>query len=211
VNSDRARDRLGPYEQCGAEVPAALRAAHGRHQGGVVWLTGLSGSGKSTIATRAVQKLIACGYHAYVLDGDNLRRGINADLGFSPAHRHENVRRAGEIAALLADAGLLLIAAFISPYAVDRAMARRAAPDQFHEVFVRASVATCERRDPWGLYRRARAGEIDNFTGISAPYEPPAAADLDIETERLSIDQAVDCLLGYVGRHFPLHPLPHLL
>ncbi|MGH9349529.1 MAG: adenylyl-sulfate kinase [Vicinamibacterales bacterium] len=183
------------------EVSADLRARRYGHRGGVIWLTGLSGAGKSTVAMRAERRLLQKGYCVYVLDGDNLRRGMNADLGFSAEARRENIRRAGEIAALFADAGLIVIAAFISPYADDRAMARRAAGAHFHEVFVRASLAACEERDPRGLYRRARAGEIAEFTGVSAPYEPPPAPELEIDTERLSIDEAVERLVRYVEEH----------
>jgi bifunctional enzyme CysN/CysC len=133
-----------------------------------------------------------------VLDGDNLRRGVNSDLGFSAKDRTENIRRAGEIAALFADAGLVVLAAFISPYARDRATARRAAGAQFHEVFVRASLDACEKRDPRGLYRRARSGEIAEFTGVSAPYEAPAEPELELDTEQLSADEAVERLVAYI-------------
>jgi bifunctional enzyme CysN/CysC len=183
------------------EVSTEARAQQNGHRGGVIWLTGLSGSGKSTIAMGAEKRLFHKGYRVYVLDGDNLRRGINSDLGFSAADRRENIRRAGEIAALFADAGVVVLAAFISPDANDRAVARRAAGAQFHEVFVRAPLAVCERRDPRGLYRRARAGEIHEFTGVSAPYEPPTAPDVEIDTERLSIDEAVEHLVIYIEQH----------
>lgn len=186
------------------EVTPEVRARRYGHRGGVIWLTGLSGAGKSTIAMRAEARLFQKGYRAYVLDGDNLRRGINADLGFSADDRRENIRRAGEIAALFADAGLVVLAAFISPYANDRAAARRAAGERFHEVFIRASLAACEERDPRGLYRRARAGEISDFTGVSAPYEPPTAAELEIDTERLTIDEAVEQLVAYIERELRL-------
>jgi bifunctional enzyme CysN/CysC len=184
------------------EVSAEARAQRYGHRGGVIWLTGLSGAGKSTIAMGTERRLFQKGYRAYVLDGDNLRRGINSDLGFSAEDRRENIRRAGEIAALFADAGIIVLAAFISPDANDRAVARRAAGTGFHEVFVRASLAACEQRDPRGLYRRARSGEIREFTGISAPYEPPTAPEVEIDTERLSIDEAVEHLVAYVEEHF---------
>lgn len=183
------------------EVSAEARAERSGHRGGVIWLTGLSGAGKSTIAMRAERRLFQKGYRVYVLDGDNLRRGINSDLGFSAEDRRENIRRAGEIAALFADAGVVVLAAFISPDANDRAAARRAASAQFHEVFVRASLAACERRDPRGLYRRARAGEIREFTGVSAPYEPPTTPEVEIDTERLSLDEAVEHLVMYIEQH----------
>ena len=151
----------------------------------MVWLTGLSGAGKSTLATAVEAALIRAGHAACVLDGDNLRHGLNADLGFSPEDRRENIRRAGEVAALFADAGLIVIAAFISPYRAGREAAREAiGAARFLEVFLDAPLAVCERRDPKGLYRRARAGEIAEFTGISAPYEPPEAPALTLDTAR---------------------------
>jgi bifunctional enzyme CysN/CysC len=180
------------------EVSRELRAKRYGHRGAVIWLTGLSGAGKSTVAMRAERRLFQKGYRAYVLDGDNLRRGVNSDLGFSAKDRTENIRRAGEIAALFADAGLVVLAAFISPYARDRATARRAAGAQFHEVFVRASLDACEKRDPRGLYRRARSGEIAEFTGVSAPYEAPAEPELELDTEQLSADEAVERLVAYI-------------
>lgn len=183
------------------DASADLRARRYGHDGAIVWLTGLSGAGKSTIAMEAERRLFEKGYKTHVLDGDVLRRGINADLGYSPADRHENIRRAGHIAALFADAGLIVLAAFLSPYAGDRAAARRAANGRFHEVFVRATVEACEQRDPRGLYRRARAGELREFTGVSAPYEPPVHPDLELDTERLSIDEAVQRLVMYVEEH----------
>lgn len=151
----------------------------------MVWLTGLSGAGKSTLAAAVEAALIRAGHAACVLDGDNLRHGLNADLGFSREDRRENIRRAGEIAALFADAGLIVITAFISPYRAGREAAREAiGAARFLEVFLDAPLAVCERRDPKGLYRRARAGEIAEFTGISAPYEPPEAPALTLDTAR---------------------------
>jgi bifunctional enzyme CysN/CysC len=179
-------------------ISSGLRARRSGHRGGVVWLTGLSGAGKSTIAMHAEERLFNRGYQVYVLDGDILRRGVNVDLGFSAEHRRENIRRAAEIAALFADAGFVVIAAFISPYAEDRASARRASGALFYEVYVKASLAACQARDPRGLYRRAIAAEIENFTGISAPYEAPTSPDLCIDTERLSIDAAVVQLVQFV-------------
>jgi bifunctional enzyme CysN/CysC len=183
------------------EVSADVRARRYGHRGGVIWLTGLSGAGKSTVAMRTERRLFQKGYRVYVLDGDNLRRGLNSDLGFSSTARQENIRRAGEVAALFADAGLVVLAAFISPYANGRLLARRAAGAGFHEVYVRASLEACEERDPRGLYRRARAGEIAEFTGVSAPYEPPASPELEIDTERLTIDAAVERLVSYIEDH----------
>jgi adenylyl-sulfate kinase len=168
-----------------------------------VWLTGLSGAGKSTLASGAERRLFDAGYLTYVLDGDVLRSGVSSDLGFSAEDRHENVRRAGAVAALFADAGLVVLVAMISPFAEDRAAARRLSDSRFHEVFVQASVEACERRDPRGLYRRARAGVIPQFTGVSSPYEAPVAPDLVIETERLAVDAAIEQLTAYVMSQVP--------
>ncbi|MFW6155150.1 MAG: adenylyl-sulfate kinase [Planctomycetota bacterium] len=169
-------------------------------RGCVVWLTGLSGSGKSTLASALERRLVAGGRAAYVLDGDNIRHGLNADLGFSPDHRDENIRRIGEVAALFADAGLVAIAAFISPYRAARDRARRAAGDApFLEVFVRAPLDVCEQRDPKGLYAKARAGALREFTGIDAPYEPPAEAALTLDTAAQSVDDCVDAIMAMLA------------
>lgn len=166
-------------------------------RGCVVWLTGLSGSGKSTLAVALEAALVGAGRAAYVLDGDNLRHGLNSDLGFSPAERAENIRRAGQVAALFADAGLIAITSFISPYRADRERARDAVgAERFLEVFVDAPLEVCERRDPKQLYRRARAGEIGEFTGVSAPYEPPASPTLVLDTTRLDVAGGVARLIG---------------
>jgi bifunctional enzyme CysN/CysC len=185
-------------------ITAGQRAARNGHRGGVVWLTGLSGAGKSTLAVEAERVLFAKGYHVYVLDGDNLRFGLNVDLGFSPEDRAENIRRAGEVASLFAGAGVLVLAAFISPYRSDRARARRAAAGSFHEVYVRASLEVCEQRDPKGLYRKARTGAIKEFTGITAPYEPPADPELIVDTGETSLEESVEALVGYIKRQFTL-------
>ena len=183
-------------------VSHALREARAGHRGGVLWLTGLSGAGKSTLAMEVEQRLFAKGFNSYVLDGDNVRRGLNSNLGFSADDRAENIRRVGEVAALFADAGFVCITAFISPYRSDRERARRAALGRFHEIYVRAPLAVCEGRDPKGLYRRARAGEIKDFTGISAPYEPPEEPDLVVDTSSGSIAECVDAIMAYVERRF---------
>ena len=175
------------------------RSRRNGHRGAVIWLTGLSASGKSTLATALERRLFSAGAAVYTLDGDNLRVGLNNDLGFSGADRAENIRRVGEVAALFADAGMIVITAFISPMARDRALARRAAGDHFHEVYVRADLATCERRDPKGLYKKARAGEIAEFTGISAPYEPPIEAEFIIDTQDFALDRCVQDLFDYVA------------
>jgi bifunctional enzyme CysN/CysC len=180
-------------------VSRAERAERNGHAGAVVWLTGLSGAGKSTIAMAAERRLFARGYFVYVLDGDNVRSGLNRDLGFSAEDRTENIRRIGEMAALFADAGAIVITAFISPFAKDRSIARQAAGSAFHEIYIKADLATCETRDPKGLYRRARTGEIADFTGISAPYEVPARPELVVDTSADSPDACVEQLVEYIG------------
>ena len=186
------------------QVTRASRAERFGHRGGILWFTGLSGAGKSTLAMALEQHLFRRGYAVYVLDGDNVRSGLNANLGFSPEDRVENIRRVGEVAALFADAGILCITAFISPYRADRARARQAGGEAFHEIYIRADLETCERRDPKGLYRRARAGEIAEFTGVSAPYEPPESAALVVDTTRESIDGCVEQILRYIATSFAI-------
>jgi len=183
-------------------VTNVQRITRNGHRGGVLWFTGLSGAGKSTIAMAVEQELFRRGYQAYVLDGDNVRRGLNSNLDFSPDDRAENIRRVGEVAALFADSGQIVVTAFISPYRTDRDRARAAARDGFHEIYIKASLATCEKRDPKGLYRRARTGEIAEFTGVTAPYEAPDSAQLTIDTDRLTIDESVATVLEYVDRNF---------
>lgn len=169
------------------------------HGSAVVWLTGLSGAGKSTVAVQLEQRLQARGVHTYLLDGDKLRQGLNRDLGFSAADRVENVRRVAEVAALMVDAGLVVIAALISPFRQDRALAReRFAPGQFIEVFVDVPLAVAESRDPKGLYRKARAGLLKEFTGIDSPYESPEAPELRLPTAELSVDDAVDAVFQHL-------------
>ncbi len=178
------------------------------HCGGVLWFTGLSGAGKSTLAIETEDRLFQEGYQVYVLDGDNLRHGLNSDLGFSPEDRAENIRRVGEVAALLARAGFITISAFISPYQSDRKKARSAAEREgdtrFHEVFIKADLETCENRDPKGLYYKARQGEIPDFTGISAPYEVPVSPELIIDSASNGVDVCVKELVDYVKCHFAL-------
>jgi adenylylsulfate kinase len=162
------------------------------HGSFVLWFTGLSGSGKSTIANRVEKELFDRGIHAYALDGDNIRLGINKGLGFSDADRHENLRRIGEIAKLFTDAGIVTVAAFVSPLEKDRQLLKDIiGKDNFVEIFVNTSLEECERRDVKGLYKKARAGEIPNFTGISAPYEAPVNPDIVIHTETEDVDTAV--------------------
>lgn len=181
-------------------VSSWARARKNGHRGAVVWLTGLSASGKSTLAMRVEQHLFEQGRQVYVLDGDNVRRGLSSDLGFLPQDRSENIRRIGEVAALFADAGIIALTAFISPYCADRARARRAAGDLFFEVYVRAPLELCEKRDPKGLYKKARAGLILEFTGVSAPYEPPEDPDLIIETGAQSEDESVRQLVASIEK-----------
>ncbi len=181
-------------------LPRDARLAKNGHRGAVIWLTGLSGAGKSTLAMRVEHILFARGFQTYVLDGDNVRKGLNADLGFSPEDRAENIRRVGEVAALMADAGIVTITAFISPYRSDRRRAREAAGESFHEIYVKADLDACEKRDPKGLYKKARAGAIKEFTGISSPYEPPEEAELVVDTEQHSIDDCVQQVVEYVER-----------
>lgn len=166
----------------------------------VLWLTGLSGAGKSTIADRVEAALHARGRHTYLLDGDNVRHGLNRDLGFTDADRVENIRRVAEVAKLMADAGLIVLVSFISPFASERAMARGLfAPGSFYEVFVDAPLAVAEARDPKGLYAKARRGELANFTGIDSPYEPPQAPELRIDTDALTADEAAVAVLDLIA------------
>ena len=183
-------------------VAAAKRRDRNGHEGGVLWFTGLSGAGKSTLAFALEERLFRDGFQVYVLDGDNVRQGLNADLGFSHADRVENVRRVGEVAALFADAGVLCISAFISPYERERAAARQMAPGRFHEVYIRAQLATCERRDPKGLYKRARAGELPDFTAIDDVYEAPRSPALVVDTEDNTVPQCLAILRRYVAERF---------
>jgi adenylylsulfate kinase len=168
------------------------------HQPALLWFTGLSGSGKSTLANAVARALHARGVHTYVLDGDNVRHGLNKDLTFSAEDRVENIRRIGEVAKLFVDAGLVVMTAFISPYRDDRARARQIVGERFIEVHVDADVATCEARDPKGLYKKARAGEIGDFTGISAPYEAPEYPELRIDTSAKPLEECVAEVLQYL-------------
>lgn len=185
----------------GHSVTREARTHRNGHKGGVFWFTGLSGAGKSTIALAAEAELFTRGYNVYVLDGDNIRGGLNANLSFSPEDRAENIRRVGEVAALFADAGFIVISSFISPYRADRERARQAASTHFHEIYIRAPLEVCEQRDPKGLYQKARTGEIHDFTGIQSPYEEPEDAELVIDTAKVPVDDAVAALLDYVQTH----------
>jgi adenylylsulfate kinase len=165
----------------------------------LLWFTGLSGSGKSTIANAVDQTLHHGRYHTFLLDGDNVRHGLNRDLGFSAKDRVENIRRIGEVSKLFADAGLITLSAFISPFASDRMLVRNLFPvGEFIEVFMDTPLAVCETRDPKGLYRKAREGSIRNFTGIDSPYERPESPELVLDTSRLSIDECVRKVVDYL-------------
>jgi bifunctional enzyme CysN/CysC len=183
------------------KVTAKQRALVNGHAGCVLWLTGLSGAGKSTIANELERELFNIGKHAYVLDGDNIRHGLGSDLGFSPEDRKENIRRVGEVAKLMADAGIICITAFISPYRADRDLVRKmlvGTDNQFVEVFVNAPIEVCEQRDPKGLYVKARANEIKEFTGISAPYESPLKPELELQTSKLTVSESVAKILEFL-------------
>jgi len=181
-----------------------IRAQRQGHHGGVFWFTGLSGSGKSTLAMAVEKALFEKGYYTYVLDGDNVRHGLNSDLGFSPKDRTENIRRIGHVAALMADAGVIVITAFISPYQLDRDRAREARPEQFHEISVSADLKTCEARDPKGLYKKARAGEIADFTGIDSPYEAPVNPEMVVDSGSHDVETCVAQILRYVEQQVEL-------
>lgn len=181
-----------------SSVTQEERAERAGHQGGVFWLTGLPSAGKSTIAMTAQRMLFDRGVNVHVLDGDTLRTGLNADLGFSDEDRAENVRRTAAVAAVFADAGFIVITALISPFSADRERARNFAPGRFHEVYVSCDLSTAEKRDVKGLYRRARMGELARFTGVSSPYEIPEEAELTVSTEHSSVEESAASLVEYV-------------
>lgn len=172
------------------------------HKSCILWFTGLSGSGKSTLANEVEKELHHMGIRSYVLDGDNIRHGLNNNLGFSPEDRKENIRRIGEVSKLFVDAGLFTLTAFISPYREDREMVRQlVGPNEFVEIYVKCALEECERRDPKGLYEKARKGEIKEFTGISAPYEAPLRPELIIESDKLTIEQSVHKVIDFLKQH----------
>ena len=182
-----------------SSVSTADRHLLNRHSGGLIWFTGLSGSGKSTLAHAVEEKLHSLCVRSYVLDGDNIRTGLNKDLGLSPEDRKENIRRIAEVAKLMADAGLLVFAAFIAPYKQSREYVRKLMADRpYFEVYVKCSVEVCVKRDSKGLYEKARTGEITNMTGISAPYEEPEHSDLIIKTDKLDLQQCVDKVIRFL-------------
>ena len=185
--------------QADNKITTAQREQRNGHRGLVIWLTGLSGAGKTTIATELERQLFADGKHTYLMDGDILRHGLCSDLNFSAESRRENIRRAGEVAALFADAGVIVIAAFISPFRADRESARRAMPSgRFLEVFVNAPLAVCEQRDVKGLYAKARANQIKEFTGVSAPYEAPENPEINLHTDETTPQEAVARIIDYL-------------
>ncbi len=186
------------------------RANHKNQSPCIVWLTGLSGSGKSTIANALEAKLFALGKHTYLLDGDNIRHGLTRDLGFSDSDRMENIRRIGEVAKLFVDAGIIVITAFISPFQSDRDRVRALVnAGEFIEIFIDTPLSVCEQRDPKGLYEKARTGEIPLFTGISSPYEIPLSAELSIKTDEYTVHQSVEAIIHYLNTKGYLHAAAH--
>ncbi|WP_399632176.1 adenylyl-sulfate kinase [Sporosarcina sp. SG10008] len=182
-----------------SEVTKKKRQELKGHKSAILWFTGLSGSGKSTVSVALETKLHAKGIHTYRLDGDNVRHGLNKNLGFSPNDRTENIRRIGEVSKLMVDAGLFTLTAFISPYQEDRDQVREIVKsDEFIEIYVKASLETCEERDPKGLYKKARLGEIKGFTGIDAPYEEPVNPEIIIDTNQLNIVESVKAIVSYL-------------
>jgi adenylylsulfate kinase len=180
-----------------ADITPEDRENQNGHKAVVLWFTGLSGAGKSTLAHAVENALFAKGCRTFVLDGDNIRHGMNKNLGFSPEDRKENIRRIGEVAKLFNDAGVIALTAFISPYREDRDAAREIAGDgKFFEVYVKCALDVCEARDPKGLYKKARAGEIPEFTGISAPYEEPDNAEIVVDTGEQSLEESAETVLG---------------
>lgn len=185
-----------------SEVTKEERQNRNGHKSAVIWFTGLSGSGKSTVSVALEKALFNEGKQTYRLDGDNVRHGLNKNLGFSPEDRTENIRRIGEVAKLMVDAGSITVTAFISPYKQDRDNVRAILEDdEFIEVYTKCSVEECENRDPKGLYKKARSGEIPEFTGISAPYEDPDHPEIILDTEHESINQSVDRVIQYLKQH----------
>ena len=174
------------------------------HKGHVLWFTGLSGSGKSTVASAVERELHQQGIRTFILDGDNVRAGLCSDLDFSAASREENIRRIAHVSALMKDAGLVVLSAFVSPYQKDRDFVRECTKGHFSEIFISTPIEVCERRDVKGLYAKARAGEISNFTGISAPFEEPTNPELDVPTHEISIEEATAMVVNYINTKIAL-------
>lgn len=190
-------------------VSLADRHCLNRHRSALLWFTGLSGSGKSTLAHAVEQRLYDMGVRSYVLDGDNIRTGLNSDLGLCPKDRRENIRRIAHVARLMVDAGLLVFASFIAPYRESRAFVREQMSGfPYYECYVKCDLEVCKDRDPKGLYQKALAGEITNMTGLTAPYEEPLAPDLVIETDRLPLEGSVDAVLDFLIRLQIVQPKP---
>jgi adenylylsulfate kinase len=200
VNMDEPKSKNITWHH--AAVTRTDREERNRNRGVILWYTGLSGCGKSTIAIEVEKRLFEMGRHTYLLDGDNIRFGLNKNLGFSPEDRTENIRRIGEVARLFVDAGIMVSTAFISPYRVDRDRVRALveAGDML-EIYIQCDVSICEQRDPKGLYKKARAGEIRDFTGISAPYEEPLNPEIVIDAGRLSVDECARTVIDYLIEH----------
>jgi adenylylsulfate kinase len=187
------------------EVSVKERSLLKDHKGLALWFTGLSGSGKSTIANALEKQLVAQNIHTYTLDGDNVRKGLNNNLAFSPEDRTENIRRIAEVSKLMLDAGLVVLSAFVSPYLKDREGVRSTVgAENFIEIYINTPLSVCEKRDVKGLYAKARKGEIKDFTGISAPYEAPINPDIEIKTEELTIDGSVAKILKYIEQKLAL-------
>ena len=190
-------------------ITKADRETKNKYKGAVLWITGLPSSGKSTLAHEVERILFERGCNTYVLDGDNIRHGLNKNLGFSPEDRKENIRRIGEVAHLFADAGVIVLTAFISPYQADRDQARSLnEKGRFFEIFCKCSVGVCEQRDPKGLWGKARKGEIKDFTGVNAPYEEPTAAEIIVETDKCSLEESAWQIIRCLEQHDIIMPAP---
>lgn len=199
TETDAVKNNLYWHE---SSVTVEDRRNLNRYKSCIMWFTGLSAAGKSTLANTLAKELHGMHIHGYVLDGDNVRHGLNKDLGFSPEDRMENIRRIGEVAKLFVDAGMIALTAFISPYRQDRQQVRNLVnTDEFIEIYVKCAIDVCERRDPKGIYKKARSGEIKQFTGISAPYEEPENAEVVIDTAELSIEESIQKILDYLKQN----------
>lgn len=187
-------------------IDKAARSAQKRQKPCILWFTGLSASGKSTIANAVERKLFELGHHTYLLDGDNVRHGLNKDLGFSDSDRIENIRRIGEMAKLFADAGLIVLSAFISPFRADRKMVRDlVGAGEFIEIHMSTPLTVCEQRDPKGLYKKARRGEVKNFTGIDSAYEEPLSPEIILNTAESDIETCADTVIAYLKQNHIIH------